>query len=61
MKFEYYFYYIYENEDFAATPLANEDMQSSKRGVAGIQTIGAMTSKTPRGERRNPVHWNKWF
>ena len=52
---------IYENDEFAATRLVNEDMQSPKRGVAGIQTIGTKTSETPRREWRNLAHWNKWF
>jgi hypothetical protein len=44
---------IYENE-FAATRLVNEDMQSPKRGVAGIQSIGAKTSKTPEERMEKP-------
>ena len=52
---------IYENDEFAATRLVNEDMQNPKRGFAGIQTIGAKTSKTPRTEWRYPAHLHKLF
>jgi len=60
VKFEYCVY-IYENDEFAATRLVNEDMKSLKRGFAGTQTSGAKTSRTPRREWRYPADLNKLF